>query len=93
MFAVRRRQRGCVAALLLLVAACGIAPTKTGEIGAVEGFLGAAISEEPRAALVARDTLSAGGSAADAAVAAYFFYDGHLPCRGRAGWRRGVSLL
>ena len=72
MFAVRRRQRGCMAALLLLVAACGVAPPKTGEIGAVEGFLGAAISEEPRAALVARDTLSAGGSAADAAVAAYF---------------------
>ena len=61
-----------MAALMLLVAACGAAPPKTGEIGAVEGFLGAAISEEPRAALVARDALSAGGSAADAAVAAYF---------------------
>ena len=72
MFALRRRQRGCMVALLLLVAACGVAPPKTGEIGAVEGFLGAAISEEPRAALVARDTLSAGGSAADATVAAYF---------------------
>ena len=72
MFALRRRQRGCMVALLLLVAACGVAPPKTGEIGAVEGFLGAAISEEPRAALVARDILSAGGSAADAAVAAYF---------------------
>lgn len=38
----------------------------------MEGFLGAAMGEEPRAALVARDALSAGGTAADAATAAYF---------------------
>ncbi len=38
----------------------------------MEGFLGAAIVEEPRAALMARDTLSLGGTAADAATAAFF---------------------
>jgi len=56
----------------LFLAACAGPAPKVGEIGAVEGFLGAAIGEEPRAALLARDTLSAGGTAADAATAAYF---------------------
>ncbi|MBT3535197.1 MAG: hypothetical protein HN478_15050 [Rhodospirillaceae bacterium] len=68
----RRRQRGCLAALFLALAACGGAPPKVGQVGAVQGFIGAAIGEEPRAALAARDTLSAGGTAADAATAAYF---------------------
>jgi gamma-glutamyltranspeptidase/glutathione hydrolase len=40
-----------------------------GQAGFVRGFLGGAVSDDPRAALVARNTLSAGGSAADAAVA------------------------
>ncbi|MBL8834377.1 MAG: gamma-glutamyltransferase [Rhodospirillales bacterium] len=43
-----------------------------GVIGSVRGFLGGATADEPRAALVARDILSAGGSAVDAAVAAAF---------------------
>jgi len=51
----------------------GMGGTKTedlGVVGSVRGFLGGASLAEPRAALVARDILSAGGSAADAAVAA-----------------------
>ncbi|HJM93059.1 MAG: gamma-glutamyltransferase [Alphaproteobacteria bacterium] len=61
-----------LAAALLLLAACSEPAPKVGEIGAVEGFLGGIVTEEPRAALVARDALSAGGTAADAATAAYF---------------------
>ncbi len=57
--------------LTLALAACGGAVGR-GEQGFVEGFLGGIITTEPRAALVGRDVLATGGTAADAAVAAYF---------------------
>lgn len=60
-----------IGAALFALVGCGGGPD-TGEVGYVEGFLGGVMADEPRAALVGRDTLSAGGSAADAAVAAYF---------------------
>ncbi|MCA3261048.1 MAG: gamma-glutamyltransferase [Telmatospirillum sp.] len=57
-----------------------------GVVGSVRGFLGGAAADEPRAALVARDILSAGGSAADAAAAAALTltvtYPGQLPLGG-----------
>jgi gamma-glutamyltranspeptidase/glutathione hydrolase len=57
--------------LLALLAACG--ETKpVGTIGYVQGFGGMVAADEPRAVLAARDVLSAGGTAADAAVVAYF---------------------
>lgn len=42
-------------------------------------FIGGAIAEEPRAAMVAREVLAAGGSAVDAAVAGYFAMAVTLP--------------
>ena len=55
-----------------MLAGCSKPAPKVGEIGAVEGFVGAVVAEEPRAALIARDVLSSGGTAADAVTAAYF---------------------
>ncbi|MEQ9170866.1 MAG: gamma-glutamyltransferase [Rhodospirillales bacterium] len=43
-----------------------------GETGFVRGFLGGIVSDDPQAALVGRDILSAGGSAADAVTAMFF---------------------
>lgn len=56
-----------------------------GQAGFVSGFLGGAAAEEPRAALVARDVLSAGGSATDAAVAGAFALTATLPSRAGIG--------
>lgn len=58
--------------LALGLGACGVGGLDEGEAGFVEGFFGGIMVDEPRAALIGRDVLSAGGSAADAAVAAYF---------------------
>ena len=63
-------------AVLALVAGCdpgGDAPAPgTVAPNEAKGFIGGASADEPRAALVARDVLAAGGTAADAAVALYF---------------------
>ena len=62
-------------ALGLSVTACGLVPEDDGvrgTVGFIEGFIGGVAADEPRAALVGRDVLSAGGTASDAAVAMYF---------------------
>ncbi len=59
-----------MAAAALALAACG-GPDE-GELGYISGFYGGIVADEPRAALVGRDVLASGGTAADAAVAAYF---------------------
>jgi gamma-glutamyltranspeptidase/glutathione hydrolase len=55
----------------MVLGGCG-PKDEPGTIGYFSGFLGGAAADEPRAALVARDILSAGGSAGDAAVALAF---------------------
>jgi len=90
------RNAAGVVALAALLAGCstvdrvsnaitGGPSAQPGQQGYVRGFLGNVAAEEPRAALVARDVLSAGGSAADAAAAAGFALSVTLPSRAGLG--------
>ncbi len=60
-----------MAAAAWALTGCGI-EKPMGTMGYVEGFGGLVSADEPRAVLAARDVLSAGGTAADAAVVLYF---------------------
>lgn len=83
---------GVVVALLLGLTACGDDGPGRGQVGYVEGFYGGVVADEPRAAEIGRDVLTAGGSAADAAVAVYFAMSVTLPSSASLGGG-GVCLV
>ena len=76
---------GCSTLDSLIPSFGGGSGPRQGEPGFVRGFLGGAVADEPRAALVAREVLSAGGSAVDAAVAGAFVLTATLPSRAGLG--------
>lgn len=80
-----------IAALGLGVSACDPQKPAQGVVGYVSGFAGFVSADEPRAALVGGDVLSAGGTAADAAVAMAATLTVTMPSR--AGWLGGGVCL
>jgi gamma-glutamyltranspeptidase/glutathione hydrolase len=76
---------GCIAlATCLALAGCGDSKP-VGTVGYVKGFGGLVAADEPRAVLAARDVLSAGGTAADAATTLYFSLAVTLPSTASLG--------
>jgi len=68
----RLRQSIALALGLILVGCSSEKASDLGKLGYVQGFIGGVVADEPQAALIGRDILSAGGSAVDAVVAMYF---------------------
>ena len=67
-------------AAFLAVASCSKGGAQVaGELYSVDNFYGGVVADEPRAALVGREVLNAGGNAADAVAAAYFVMSATMP--------------
>lgn len=76
----RPRFRWGALALALAATACsGGSARYAGELYSLDNFYGGIVADEPRAALVGRQVLAAGGNAVDALVAAYFVMSATMP--------------
>ncbi len=82
-----RSRLGAVAVAFSLAGCAG----QSTDQGYISGFNGGVIADEPRAAVVGREVLATGGSAADAVVAAYFAMAVTLP--GAAGLGGGGQCV
>ena len=88
----RRALRWTLGAATLALAACGGGAQYAGELGTIDNFKAGVVADEPRAALVARGLLAAGGNAADAAAGAYFAMSATLPSAAGLGGG-GICLV
>ncbi|NJO55181.1 MAG: hypothetical protein HC834_01240 [Rhodospirillales bacterium] len=93
----QRRQKQLLAAFsavaITLLAACGSGPDLPRDSGAqLPVQYGATVADDPQAALIGRDIISSGGSAADAAVAMYFAMAVTLPSNASLGGG-GICLV
>ena len=71
-YARKTRQCSLMVTLLIIgasLAGCSDPPIPVGTVGHVQQYFGGIAADEPRAVLIGRDVLSAGGTAADAVVA------------------------
>jgi gamma-glutamyltranspeptidase/glutathione hydrolase len=75
----RASKLAAIGAILALLGCTRGGAQYAGELYSVDNFYGGVVADEPRAALVGREILNAGGNAADAVAAAYFVMSATMP--------------